>query len=113
MTYDGTFLSVYGFLTSRAFRRVQERAIRSSVERVMAVQRHEEMKQHREPRTCVDPTHLRARGAIFFVLSRALGFGSHAPTWDLHAPTWVTKMSPDLMHFKAHLRGFDGGGGGV
>ena len=53
MTYDGTVLGVHGFLTSRAFRRVQERAIRSSGERVVAVQRHEEMKQHRGPHTCV------------------------------------------------------------
>ena len=47
MTYDGTVLGVYGFLTSRDFCRVQERAIRSSGERVMVVQRHEEIKQHR------------------------------------------------------------------
>ena len=38
MTSDGAFLGMYGFLTSRSFRRVQECAIRSSGERVIAVQ---------------------------------------------------------------------------
>ena len=68
MTFDGNFLGVYGFLTSRSFRRVQERAIWSSDERVMIVQRLEKIKQHRGPRPCVDeeqfflsfPMHLRA-----------------------------------------------------
>ena len=68
----------------------------------MVVQRHEGMKQHRGPRTCVDPTHSRARGVVFLVLS-------HAPAWDLHAPAWATKISPNLIHFKAHPRGFHGG----
>ena len=99
MTSNRTILSVYRFLTSRAFRRVQERAIQSSAERVMAVQRHEGMKQHRGPHTYVDPMHLFARGAIFLVLS-------HTSAWDLHAPAWVTKMSPNLIHLKTHLRGF-------
>ena len=36
---------------------------------------------------------------------------SHAPAWDFHAPTWATNMSPNLVYFKAHSRGFDGGGG--
>ena len=67
MTYDGTVLGVYGFLTSRAFHRVQERVIWSSDEIVMAVQRHEKIKQHRGPRPCVDPTPLRAQGAFFFL----------------------------------------------
>ena len=77
----------------------------------MTMQRHEEMKQHRGPRTCVDPMHLCARGEgfFFFVLFHATAYGSHAPTWDLHSPTWATKMSPNLIHFKAHPRGFDGG----
>ena len=64
------------------------------------------MKQHRGPRTCVDPMHLRARGTVFFVLSYAPTCGSHAPAWDFHAPTWATKISPNLIHFKAHQRGF-------
>ena len=55
MTSDGAFLCIYGFLTSRSFRRVQECAIRSSGERVMAIQRQEEIKQHSLPRRCVDP----------------------------------------------------------
>ena len=55
MTYDGTILGVYEFLTSRAFRRVQERVIQSLGERVMAVQRHEGMKQHKGPRTLQGP----------------------------------------------------------
>ena len=38
---------------------------------------------------------------------------SHAPTCGSHAPTWATKMSPNLIYFKAHMRGFDGGGGGI
>ena len=58
MTYDGTILVVYGFLTSKAFHRVQKLAIRSLGERVMVVQRHEEMKQHRGPRTCVLEEHI-------------------------------------------------------
>ena len=51
----------------------------------------------------------------------------HALAWDLHTPTWVTKVSPNLIHFKAHPRGFQegykldlerhkkggGGGGGI
>ena len=53
MTSDGTVLGVYGFMTSRAFFRVQERAIQILGERVVVVQRHEEMKQHRKPHTCV------------------------------------------------------------
>ena len=56
MTSDGAVLGMYGFLTSRSFRRVQECAIRSSGERVMAVQIQEEIKQHSLPRRCVDPT---------------------------------------------------------
>ena len=68
----------------------------------MVVQRHEEMKQHRGPRTCVDPTHLHARGAVFLVLS-------HAPMWDLQAPALAEKMSPNLIHFKTHPSGFHGG----
>ena len=61
----------------------------------MEVQRNEKIKQHRGPRPCVDPMPLRARGAIFFVLS--------------HAPASVTNMSPNLVYFKAHPRRFDGG----
>ena len=95
MTYDGTVLGVYGFLTPRAFRRVQERTIRSSGERVMVMQRHEEIKQQKGPCPYVDPTPLRARGAVFLVLS--------------HSPAWATNMSPNLVYFKAHPRGFDGG----
>ena len=102
MTSYGTFLGVYVFLTSISFRRVQERAIRSSCERVMVVQRHEGMKQHSGPGTCVEPTHLCARGAVFLVLY-------HAPVCESHAPAWVTKMSPNLIHFKAHPRGFHRG----
>ena len=68
MTYDRTILGVYGFLTSRAFCRFQEHAIRSSGERVMVMQRHEEIKQHRGPRPCLNPTPLRARGAVFFCI---------------------------------------------
>ena len=54
------------------------------------MQRHEEMKQHRGPHTCVDPTHLRARGAAFLVLSQA-------PTCKSQALVWATKMSPNLI----------------
>ena len=36
---------------------------------------------------------------------------SHAPTWDLHALAWAVKISPNLIHFKAHPRGFHLGGG--
>ena len=68
----------------------------------MAVQRHEEIKQHRGPRPCVDPMPLRARGVVFLVLS-------HAPTCGSHEPAWATNMSPNLVYFKAHPRGFDGG----
>ena len=75
----------------------------------MVVQRHEEMKQDRRPHTCVDPMHLRARGAVFLVLSHAPACGIHAPAWDLHTPAWATKMSPNLIHFKAYPRGFHGG----
>ena len=102
MAYDEIFLGVYGFLTSRAFYRVQECAIRSSGERVMAVKRHEEIKQHRGPRPCMNPTPLRARGAVLLVLS-------HAPVWNFHAPMWATNMSHNLVYFKAHPRGFGGG----
>ena len=102
MAYDGNCLGVYRFLTSSSFCRVQERAIRSSGERVMAVKRHEEIKQHRRPRPCVNPTPLRARGSVLLVLS-------HAPAWDFHAPMWATNMSPNLVYFKAHPRGFGGG----
>ena len=56
MTSDESVLGMYGFLTSRSFCRVQECAIRSLGERVMAVQRQEELKQHSLPRRCVDPT---------------------------------------------------------
>ena len=60
----------------------------------MVVQRHEEIKQHRG--------HLRAREVVLLVLS-------HAPAWDFHALVWATNMSPNLVYFNAHLRGFDGG----
>ena len=68
----------------------------------MVMQRHEEIKQHRGPRPYVDPTPLRAQGAVFFVFS-------HVGAWDFHAPAWATIMSPNLVYFKAHPRGFDGG----
>ena len=90
MTSDGIVLGVYGFLTSRDFHRVQEHTIRSSGEKVMTMQRHEGMKQHRG-----STQHLRARGAVFLVLS--------------HAPAWATKMSPNLIYLKAHPRVFHGG----
>ena len=99
MTYDGTFVGMYGLLTSRAFRRVQECAIRSSGERVMTVQRHEEIKHHSLPRPCMDPTPMRARGAMFWCTT----------AWEFHAPTWATIMSPTLVYFKAHSRGFERG----
>ena len=67
------------------------------------------MKQHKGPCTCVDPTHLCPQGAIFLVLSHTPACGSHAPVWDLHALAWATKMSPNLIHFKAYPRGFHGG----
>ena len=54
------------------------------------MQRREEMKQHRGPHTCVDPTYLRARGVVFLVLS-------HAPTCRSQTLVWVTKMSPNLI----------------
>ena len=38
----------------------------------MVMQRHEEIKHHKGPRPCVDPTPLDARGAVFFVLSHTL-----------------------------------------
>ena len=66
MASYGTILSVYGFLTSRAFHRVQEHAIRTLGEKVMVVQRHEEMKQYKGAK------HLRARGADFWVLLKPL-----------------------------------------
>ena len=51
MIYDGNFLGFFGFLTSIPFRRVQERAIQSPGERIMIMQRHEEMKEHKGQRT--------------------------------------------------------------
>ena len=69
--------------------------IRSSSERVIGMQRHEEIKHHgRNAPACLRN--------IFLVLS-------HAPAWDFHAPAWATNMSPNLVYFKAHPRGFDGG----
>ena len=59
------------------------------------MQNHEEMEQHSGPHICVDLTHLRARGAYFWVLC--------------HAPAWEAKVSPNLIHFKAHQRGFHWG----
>ena len=53
MTSDGTILGVYEFLTSRAFRKVQERAIQSSGEKVMVMHKHKEMEQHIRPHTCM------------------------------------------------------------
>ena len=58
MTYDGNILGVYGFLTSKSFRRVKKRAIRSLSERVMVVEGHEEMKQHRGSRTYMLEEHI-------------------------------------------------------
>ena len=82
----------------------------------MVVQRLEEIKHHSRPRPCMDPSPLRARGAIFLVLSHtpecgshAPECGSHAPVWDFLAPVWETNMSPNLVYFKAHSRGFDVG----
>ena len=34
---------------------------------------------------------------------------SHKPAWDFHAPAWATNMSPILVYFKAHSRGFEWG----
>ena len=65
----------------------------------MVMQRHEEIKHHRGPRPCVDPTPLDARGAVFFMLS-------HTSVWDFHIPSRATNMSLNLVYFKAHPRGF-------
>ena len=43
------------------------------------------------------------------MLSHSPVWDFHAPTWDFHAPAWATNMSPYLVYFKAHPRGFDGG----
>ena len=34
---------------------------------------------------------------------------SHATAWDFHTPAWATNMSPILVYFKAHPRGFERG----
>ena len=81
----------------------------------MVVQRHEEIKQHKGPRPCLDLTPLRARGAVFFVLSHASACGSHAPAWDFHAPAWATNMSLNWFIsrlIRGDLMGGGGGGGG-
>ena len=62
-----------------------------------------------EPRTCVDPMHLHARGAYFWVFCHAPTWSSHTPACEGHAPAWVEKVSHNLIHFKARLRGFHGG----
>ena len=45
--------------------------------------------------TCVDHTHIHARGADFLVFC--------------HGPAWATKVSPNLINLKVHPRGFHGG----
>ena len=77
-------------MTSRYFRRVQECAIRSSSERVIAVQRHEEIKHHRGPRPCVPEEQF---------------FGA----FPRHALVWATNMSPNFVYFKVHSRGLEVG----
>ena len=43
------------------------------------------------------------------MLSQAPAWDFHAPAWDFHAAAWATNMSPILVYFKAHPRGFEWG----
>ena len=100
MTSDGAVRGMYGFLTSRSFRRIQERAIRSSDERVMAVQRQEVIKATQSATPLHGTYAIACQRSDFLVLS-------HATAWDFHAPACATNMSPIFVYFKAHPRGFE------
>ena len=74
------------------------------------MQRHKEMEQHRGPHTCMDPTHLHGPYAPACLRSRFLGA---LPRSCMRGPRiYLYKVSPNLIHFKAHLRGFHWGRGG-
>ena len=66
----------------------------------MVVHKHKEMEQHIRPHTCMPKSG--------FLGVFPCTCGGHEPTWDLHALAWGAKVSPNLINFKAHLRGFHG-----